>query len=107
MDVGKRLKEIRQSKNISIYRLSLNSGVSESHIRNIENGEKSVTVDTLQLLTASLHIALPEFFNEDEQAIYLTCEEKLLLKYFRALPNETENAVLAFCEKLYKQSANA
>lgn len=40
MDVGKRLNEIRQAKKISIYKLSQDSTVSESHIRNLERGVK-------------------------------------------------------------------
>ncbi len=100
MDVGKRLKEIRQMKGMSIYRLSQISDVSESHIRNLERGNKNATVETLELLVRALDISLSEFFNHDEDASYLTSNEKLLLGYFRSLSKDTADAVAEFCEKM-------
>ena len=50
MDIGKRLKDVRDRKKISIYKLSQESQVSESHIRNLERGIKSATVETLEML---------------------------------------------------------
>ena len=103
MDVGKRLTEIRESKNISKYKLSQDSTVSENHIRNIENGVKSTTVDTLEMLANSLNITMSEFFNIDDNISYLTPEEKVLLKYYRTLPDKTATAVIEFCEKMNNQ----
>ncbi len=100
MNVGKRLKEIRESKHMSVYRLSLDSGVSESHIRNIERGKKNATVETLEMLINSLNITMSEFFNEDESSHYLMPDENLLLRYYRSLPEDTSKAVLEFCQKM-------
>ena len=100
MNVGKRLYEIRQSKKISIYKLSKDSEVSESHIRNLERGIKNATVETLEMLVKHLDMTMSEFFNEDNDASYLTQKEKTLLDYYRTLPEETANAVIEFCEKL-------
>ena len=100
MNVGKRLKEIRQSKNISIYKLSQDSEVSESHIRNLERGVKNATVETLEMLVSNLNITMSEFFNEDNRISYLTPKEKILLEYYRTLPDNTANAVIEFCEKV-------
>lgn len=41
MDISKRLKEIRKAKNISVYKLSQLSGVSETHIRDLERGDET------------------------------------------------------------------
>ncbi len=103
MNVGKRLKEIRESKNISIYKLSHDSNVSESHIRNLERGNKSATVETLEMLISSLNITMSEFFNEDDNVSYLTQNEKTLLEYYRTLPDNTAKAVSEFCEKMNNQ----
>ena len=104
MNVGKKLKEIRESKNISIYRLSQESQISESHIRNLERGIKRATVETLEMLVTHLNMTMSEFFNEDDAISYLTPKEKVLLKYFRTLSNETADIVIESCEKLYSQS---
>lgn len=100
MDVGKRLNEIRQSKKISIYKLSQESTVSESHIRNLERGVKNATVETLEMLVKNLSMTMSEFFNENNDVTYLTSSEKILLDYYRTLPDETASAVIEFCEKL-------
>jgi len=104
MVVGERLNSIRQSKNISIYKLSQNSEVSENHIRNLESRIKHATVETLALLVQNLGMTMSEFFNEDDTISYPTQKEKTLLDSFSALPDETANAVLAFCEKLKNPS---
>ena len=100
MDVGKRLKEIRQSKNLSVYRLSQISQISEAHIRNLERGNKNPTVETLGLLACALDISLSDFFFREEEIACLTPKEKLLLDSFRRLPSDNADAVLEFCEKI-------
>ena len=47
LDISKRLKEIRKAKNISVYKLSQLSGVSETHIRDLERGDRNPSIDTL------------------------------------------------------------
>lgn len=106
MDVGKRLNEIRQSKKISIYKLSQESTVSESHIRNLERGVKNATVETLEMLVKNLSMTMSEFFNENNDVAYLTSSEKILLDYYRTLPDETASAVIEFCEKLNNKNYN-
>ncbi len=100
MHVGKRLKQVRDSKNISVYKLSKDSDVSESHIRNLERGTKSATVETLEMLVVSMNMTMSEFFNEDDSVTYLTQDEKILLKYYRTLSKDTSKAIVEFCEKL-------
>lgn len=100
MDVGKRLKQIRKSKNISVYKLSQISQVSESHIRNLEKGTKSVTVDTLEMLVNGMNTTMSEFFNENNSIAYLNQDERALLRYYRTLTVNTSKAVVEFLEKL-------
>lgn len=42
MELSERLYYWRNQKNMSVYKLSKLSGVSENHIRNIENGKNSL-----------------------------------------------------------------
>ena len=50
MEYGKRLKQLREAKEFSIYRLSKDSDISQGHISDLENGVTldavNVTVDT-------------------------------------------------------------
>lgn len=43
MEIGEKLYYWRSRKDISIYNLSKISGISEGHIRNLENGKKQPT----------------------------------------------------------------
>ncbi len=104
MDIGKRLNEIRLSKKISIYKLSQESMVSESHIRNLERGVKSATVETLEMLVKHLNMTMSEFFNENNDISYLTSSERILLDYYRTLPDETAAAVVEFCKKVNNEN---
>lgn len=50
MDLGKRIKELREAKGITRYRLTQITGVSGHHIKGIEEGSRQPTVDTLEKL---------------------------------------------------------
>lgn len=88
MNIGERLYYWRNLKQTSVYKLSKISGVSENHIRNLENGKKQPTIKTLQAITDGLNITLSEFFNtENNDITYLSDGEK---KNFRFLQTITE-----------------
>lgn len=56
MDVGKRIKQLRELKGLSINRLANMAGVSQSYLRDIELGNKNPTVAFLSLLCEQLEI---------------------------------------------------
>ena len=51
--IGKQLKQMRITKELSVYRLSLNAKVKQGIIANIEKGE-SATLTTLEKLAKAL-----------------------------------------------------
>ena len=96
MDLGKRFQELRKQKNISAYRVSKESGISTTHIRDIERGVKIPTVDTLYRMLAPFDISLAEFFNENGDAFYLSPNEQEVVKCYRELPPEKAELFLQF-----------
>ena len=103
MNVGERLQALRKAKNISIYKLSQDSNVSENHIRNLERGTKQPTIATLEQLTCCLNITLSEFFNiGDIDVLYPTKNEKEFIDYYRTLSKEKADALLSFCKIIGK-----
>lgn len=101
MNIGERLYYWRNLKQPSVYKLSKISGVSENHIRNIENGKKQPTIKTLQALTDGLNITLSEFFNtENNDITYLSDGERRILDAYRRLPKDKADILIDFYEQM-------
>lgn len=104
MEVNEILHYWRNLKGISVYKLSKLSGISENHIRNIENGKKQTTVKTLQALTDGLNMSLSEFFNtDDSDVIYLSDSEKIMLSAYRRLPKDKADILIEFYERMREE----
>jgi len=88
MEYGKRLNELREAKQLSIYKLSQDSGVSQGHISDLENGKYQPTIETLNKLLSPMGITLAEFFNENGDVSVLTDREKEVVASFRTMPED-------------------
>lgn len=88
MDYGKKQKSIRENKKISIYRISQETGISQGHISDLENGRNQPTIETLRKILVPLGITLAEFFNENKDVSYLNERETKLLAQFRNMPDD-------------------
>ena len=102
MNVGNKLRFIRETKKISIYKLSKDTGISQNHISSIELGKRQPTVETLSRLIEPLGITLAELFNESDEVMFPTQEERLLLENYRCLPKDKAVALLNLSELLQR-----
>ena len=59
---GKRIREIRKSKNISIVELAKMVGVSKSLISQVERGDIFPSLSTLEKIAAALEVDISKFF---------------------------------------------
>ena len=100
MDIASRLKKIRTSKGYSVYKLSQISGVSETHIRDLERGDRNPSLDTIDRIAKTLGISLSELLNENEEISYLTAKEKELLECYRMMTDNQGDTLLAFIKTL-------
>ena len=66
MEYGKRIKALREAKKISIYRLSQDSGISQGHISDLENGINQPTIETLKRINSELRIPNSAFITHSE-----------------------------------------
>lgn len=104
MELSERLYHWRIQKNMSIDKLSRLSGVSQIHIRNIENGKKQPTFRILHALTDGLNITLSEFFKTEENHIfYLSESEFRMLEYYRRLPKKKADILTEFYERMTRE----
>lgn len=67
MDVGQRIKELRERAGFTQNRLAEWSGVSQTHLRRVELGQQDITIGQLRLICDGLGVTLAEFFNTAEE----------------------------------------
>jgi len=60
--VGKRIRQIRTDKGLSIEKLALLSGLSYSQIIRIENGKINTSIHQLHLIARTLKVYMMDFF---------------------------------------------
>jgi transcriptional regulator with XRE-family HTH domain len=62
--VGERLRELRQQKDLSVRALAARSGLAINTLSMIENGRTSPSVSTLQILARALEVPIAAFFEQ-------------------------------------------
>ena len=89
MDIGKRIRLLREKAGYSQNELAGRADVSQTHLRRVELGEAGITVDKLQLICDVLGISMKDFFdvpNEQDELseviANLTPKQKQLLIAF-------------------------
>lgn len=97
----------RNKKNISKYRLSALTGISESHLRNLENGLKQPNYSTVVCIAEALELSLSEFFNiYNSDKFYLSDKDKMLLQQFRRMPQDKGDLLIEYLEKILNLEEN-
>lgn len=86
MDVGERVKFFREKKGITVNKLAIEAGVSQSFLREIELGNKKPTIDTMSALCLPLGITMKEFFDDGTPSPRL--EDGLDEAIFRLTPQQ-------------------
>lgn len=62
MDIGKRIRNLRKARDLSVKELAEQAYISDSYLRDIENGISNPSLDKLTTTCAALNISLSEFF---------------------------------------------
>jgi transcriptional regulator with XRE-family HTH domain len=88
VDVGTRLRELRELRGISMRALATKSGLSANALSMIERGKTSPSVSTLYKLADALGISITAFFgtgNEKQQVIFLKSDERTRIPFSRGI----------------------
>ena len=67
MDVGTRMKYLRENKGWTTNRLANQCGLSQSFLRSVELGEKGISVENLALICDALQVSLGDFFADADR----------------------------------------
>ena len=68
MNIGERIKNLRLAEKLSQNALAEKAGISQSHLRRVELGLSSITIEHLQLVCDALNTSLSEFFDTDNKS---------------------------------------
>lgn len=92
MDIGTRIKSLREQSGISSRQLALISGLAPSYVHDIEHNKSNPTLEKLQAICKALNISLIQFLSDTEpEPIALTPELKELLESAKDLsPSQIE-----------------
>lgn len=64
--IGMRIKELRQSMDITQEELALNAEINRSYINQIENGKRNISIVTINKISNALGVSLNEFFSVEK-----------------------------------------
>jgi len=61
--IGQRIKELRESANMSQKDLAYSADLDRSYIASVENGQRNISIVNIEKIAAALGVSLKEFFN--------------------------------------------
>lgn len=92
MEVGERIRTLRERAGFNQNKLAEWAGVSQTHLRRVELGQADITVGHLRLICDALGVSLKDFFDvngdtEETAAMSnLTPRQKnLLIEFLKSL----------------------
>lgn len=98
MDVGKRIRELRERYKISQCELARLANIGQSTLSDIERGIKQPTIITIENICRAFNMSLSEFFNED--IVEISPEVRELLKHTSKLSPEQIKKLSEFLSSL-------
>lgn len=99
MDVPKRLKELRLSKNLTTTELALKCNMQQSTISKLENNKRIVDIPTLIIICEVLEVSLADFFYYENLPIHV---HNLLATCKQLSPKQLELITLTISSLLSK-----
>jgi len=93
MNIGDRIRVLREKSGNSQNSLAEKAGVSQTHLRRVELGQADITVGHLQLICDALEISVKDFFNVNDEAEELSVamanltpkQKRLLIEFLKSI----------------------
>ncbi|AVD55111.1 helix-turn-helix domain-containing protein [Heyndrickxia coagulans] len=102
MDIGKRIRNLRESKNMRVTELAKKAFISQPYLSDIENGRTTPSLDKLSTICDALEISLAEFFGYESK---LSADMIRLLDNMQKLTEEERRHLSDFLEAFLKRSS--
>lgn len=104
-EIGNRLKSLREGAGYSQEKLAELMDVSRFQVQKYERGQDMLSAEMLQKAAQALSVLVQDFFNDGEEVLPITVEEKHLLDSYRAIPNDdVKKSILKITTNAARQS---
>ena len=113
VDIGKRLRELREAKGLSQRDVEDRSGLPRSQLSIIENGHSTPSFHVLERWAEALDIELHELFNVEHgqpeapvppERIPVRSQERTLLGLFGQMPAEDRALLISIARDLVRRT---
>jgi transcriptional regulator with XRE-family HTH domain len=100
MDVLERIKQLRDERRWSNYKLSQVSGVSQTTLRNMFARNTLPGISTLEAICEGFGMTLSQFFADGGEPVPLNDEQRDMLKAWGTLTEEQKSLFMQLMKKL-------
>lgn len=100
MDILTRIRQLRDERGWSNYKLAKEAGISEGSLNNLFRLNNQPTIPTLEALCKGFDMSLSQFFAEGNEAVVLNEEQKEMLDIWATLDKEQKAALLELLKKM-------
>jgi transcriptional regulator with XRE-family HTH domain len=100
MDVLVRIKELKDERGWSNYKLAKAAGISEGSLNNLFRLNNQPTMQTLEAICKGFGISLSQFFAIGDEPIQLNAEQREMLDVWNTLTKEQKEALLELLKKM-------
>ena len=113
MDIGKRLRELREAKGLTQRDIEELSGLLRDYVSKIENGHSTPTLQVLERWAKALDVELYQLFvvgdgqpeaAESPERIPIGAQERTLLGLFGQMPAEDRALLISLARDLVKRA---
>lgn len=91
LDIGKRIKELRTEKNLTLRELGEKTGLSTGFLSQLERGLTTIAVDSLDTIAKVLDVDLSFFFSVSRKG-----NESILRSYERTILSKNETGFIDY-----------
>ena len=95
-----RIKQLRDERRWSNYRLAKEAGISEGSLNNLFRLNNQPTLPTLEALCQGFGISLSQFFADDTETVLVNNEQREMLNLWNTLNKEQRAALLELLKKM-------
>ena len=100
MDILNRIRQLKDERGWSNYRLAKEAGISENVLNNLFRLNNQPTIPTLEALCKGFGLSLSQFFAEGNEAVVLNGEQREMLDIWNTLNKEQKAALLELLKKM-------